>query len=204
MFCPHCGAQCEDGARFCVTCGKSIDNAAPAAPAAPAQPLANGINVMSFIPLGLAILALIVAIMNIFNTYDVSATISGYGRSTSTSGSVADLVKSGEYPMIMIGNLLFGLVSLAVAAIGIMVFLKENKFVPALDGVVEKLPMPPLFLMGAAGAGAAVVQFVFYLLSSKNTFGVSTTISVHWITWVMLVVCAGAAVVDKMGLIKKD
>ena len=30
MFCPKCGTQLEDGARFCPTCGRQV-NGAPAA-----------------------------------------------------------------------------------------------------------------------------------------------------------------------------
>lgn len=34
MFCPKCGAACEDGAKFCPTCGNNM-NAAPVQPAQP-------------------------------------------------------------------------------------------------------------------------------------------------------------------------
>ena len=31
MFCVHCGAQQEDGAKFCTSCGKPLDTEAPQA-----------------------------------------------------------------------------------------------------------------------------------------------------------------------------
>ena len=41
MFCVHCGAQQEDGAKFCTSCGKPLDTEAPQAahqPQAAPQP----------------------------------------------------------------------------------------------------------------------------------------------------------------------
>lgn len=46
MFCPYCGAQLEDGTKFCPTCGKALAQeaapveAAPVAPVAPEVPVA--------------------------------------------------------------------------------------------------------------------------------------------------------------------
>ena len=41
MFCPNCGAEIKDTAKFCTNCGNAIaPPAAPAAPAAPAEPAA--------------------------------------------------------------------------------------------------------------------------------------------------------------------
>lgn len=37
-FCKYCGCQLEDGAMFCVSCGQSQADAAPAAPQAPVAP----------------------------------------------------------------------------------------------------------------------------------------------------------------------
>ena len=41
MFCPHCGAQLDDDSQFCASCGKPINDVAPA-PAA-AQPAAGAV-----------------------------------------------------------------------------------------------------------------------------------------------------------------
>ena len=93
MFCKNCGAQISDDAKFCGVCGTSqVETAAPVAPAAPTNPnsasasagaainlgsLAETIKVYTkFILLGIVVFALILSIMNIFNTYDVKVTAS--------------------------------------------------------------------------------------------------------------------------------
>ena len=56
MTCPHCNANLEEGATFCLNCGAQLDAAAPAAeaapaaaPAAPAKKKVNGLAVAGFV-----------------------------------------------------------------------------------------------------------------------------------------------------------
>jgi zinc-ribbon domain len=40
MFCPHCGAENEEGSRYCVDCGSDLPGS-PGKPAAPAAPISR-------------------------------------------------------------------------------------------------------------------------------------------------------------------
>lgn len=63
MFCPNCGTNVEDGARFCPNCSAALTEEAPvqesapvyeAQPVTPAAPAVNTSNILVFGILGLA------------------------------------------------------------------------------------------------------------------------------------------------------
>ncbi len=219
MFCPKCGTQCADNAQFCAACGNRLS--APAAPAAtpvPAAP-ATAFSVNSLMDqlkqykhiliITLAVIAFVLALFNFGGQFDITATVSYNGNSESSSGSVADVIESGEYPLIFIGNLLFGLANLVIAAVATLLFLKEFKNLPYYDNFVAKvIKLSPLFLMGVVGAGAALLQILFYAFSgeSETFFGQTIRMSfgANWTTWVFMFVYAGLAVLDKLVLNKKE
>ena len=219
MFCSKCGTQCADNAQFCAACGNKLT--APQAPAVPQTPAApaTAFSLNSLMDqlkqykyiliLTLAVIAFVLAIFNFGGQFDVSASVSYNGKSESTSGPVADIIESGEKPLILIGNLLFGFANLAIAAVATLLFLKEFKNLPYYDNFVAKfIKLTPLFLMGVVGAGAALLQILFYAFSgeSETFFGqtISISIGANWTTWVFLFVYAGLAVLDKLVLNKKE
>jgi len=226
MFCKNCGAQIADGAKFCGVCGASqAETAAPAAPAAPANPnsasasagaainlgsLAEKIKVYTkFILLGIVVFALILSIMNLFSTYDVKGTYSLGGQKVSESGPVKELFEKefdGKFTMVLIGNILFGLVNLAIAAVSVLYFLKDNNNNDLYDKFVAKYTkgMNPLFLIGAAGAATALLQIICYAVCKMSMMGAKFTVAAHWTTWVALFLYAGCAVLDKFVLNKKQ
>ncbi len=216
MFCKNCGAQISDDAKFCGVCGASQQdapqqaapvnpNAASAAPAASLNlgNMAGSLKLyLKYILVVVAILALVLAIMNIFNTYDVKATYSYGGQKMgSATGPVKDLFgegSDGEFIMALIGNILFGIVNLVIAVIGVLYFLKENNNMDLYDKFVASKAKgkSPLFVVGVLGAVAALVQIILYAMCKPSKSGVTLTIAAHWTSWVFLFVYALLVVVD--------
>ena len=201
MFCTKCGAQQPDDARFCDKCGASLGVVET-----PKQSQQNFIasfkQYKHFIAVGVAVIALIFAIITLFNLFDVSATISVNDRSTSESGPVADLIDQDRYGSILVGNIFFGLLLVASAAVGGLFFAKKYgiKIYDSLTKIPFVTEDSPFFAMGALAAVGAFFQFILYLFAgeSKEMFGVeySTSISVPWFTWVIFILFAGIAVAD--------
>ena len=227
MFCKQCGTACDDGAKFCKGCGAPLqaDSQAPvaapvAAPAAaPASLNVNGIvdavkKYMAIIIVVIAALALILSIMNLFNTYDVTATAKAGGEKMSNSVPIKDVFESeetdGAFTLALIGNIFFGVANLAIAAVGVLYFLQKTNNIDIYNKYVTTYIKRenPLFMMGVIGAASALIQIITYALckyeQSYWTATITTTIANHWTTWVALFVYALLAVADKFLLSKKN
>lgn len=216
MFCKNCGAELADDARFCNSCGAAAGEAAPAPKAAPAPAgdlVASIKKNLHLIVGALGILALVLAIFNIFGLYKVTATVKYNGQVVGEgSGSVSDVYDSSTG--IMIANILYGLANLAIAAIGVLYFLKitqnkdlYDKFIGKYTkGLTGKLVSGDgiLTLIGGIGAIFAVIKLIFYMCAGESHQGVSSSISMHWFGWVMLFVYAGIACADIFWLNKKQ
>lgn len=196
MFCPKCGAQCADDAVFCGSCGNSLkgDAQKPAAAAQPVDVAAAVKKNMSYIMVAIGAVAALLGILIVFGVFEPSVTI--WGQTVSGPMSQID----GNF-MGVLGNILFGLINLVIGAVGILYFLKNQMNMPYYDNFVAKYlkVKEPAFLMGVAGAVGALVQFVCYKLVDVGP----TSLNVHWITWVLLVVYVVLAVVDKFVVNKK-
>lgn len=212
MFCKNCGAEVEENARFCKSCGATTGAGA----AAPAKPVDAAASVKKYVHLivgGFAILALVLAIMNLFGLYDVTATMKYGGQKLGeVSGSVSDLYE--EKSGLMIANILYGLANLAIAAIGALYFLKITQNMDMYDkfigkytkGLTGKLVSGDgiLTLIGGIGAVFAVIKLILYMCAGESQDGASYSISMHWFGWVMLFVYAGIACADIFWLNKKQ
>lgn len=196
MFCPKCGAQCADDAVFCGSCGNSLkgDAQKPAAAAQPVDVAAAVKKNMSYIMVAIGAVAALLGLLIMFGIFEPSVTI--WGQTVSGPMSQID----GNF-MGVLGNILFGLINLVIGAVGILYFLKNQMNMPYYDNFVVKFlkVKEPAFLMGVAGAVGALVQFVCYKLVDVGP----TSLNVHWITWVLLVVYVVLAVVDKFVVNKK-
>lgn len=196
MFCPKCGAQCADDAVFCGSCGNSLkgDAQKPAAAAQPVDVAAAVKKNMSYIMVAIGAVAALLGLLIMFGIFEPSVTI--WGQTVSGPMSQID----GNF-MGVLGNILFGLINLVIGAVGILYFLKNQMNMPYYDNFVVKFlkVKEPAFLMGVAGAAGALVQFLCYKLVDVGP----TSLNVHWITWVLLVVYVVLAVVDKFVVNKK-
>jgi hypothetical protein len=228
MFCKQCGAAHDETKLFCTQCGASLqDEAAAPTPAPATAPASDKLTMLTayikkyltFIMVGIAALALILSIMNLFNTYDVSATMSYGGEKQTSSGPVADIFESdddGKYTMALIGNILFGVANLAIAVVAGLFFAQKqfnvnvyDKYIAPYIAKITKITKSAtaLFAIGAIGGATALLQIIAYAICTQKMsfFGASITVSVaaHWTTWVALFLYAILAVADKFLLSKE-
>lgn len=215
MFCNKCGAQNADGTKFCQSCGnpmtaarpRNVKNNAPLGQFAP--------SIRPYWPLTLAIIAILAFVLFILNTFcilDVPTTAKSDGV-TDTSylhfSDAADGWKAYDksFACAYIGNILFGITNLVIAAVGMLYFLKKCMRMPYYDQFVAKYikVKNPAFYIGIAGVGTALLQVIFFAFcgfSSKlslgglGSFSLSMSVGVPWLTWVALGIYA---VIGAMG-----
>ena len=108
----------------------------------------------------------------------------------------------------LIANLVFGIVNLLIAVIGVLYLLKMYMGMPYYDMILGKTTrgQAPTKLMALVGAAASLIQmlilWIFPLkIETKGEWGSSTTTSavqVNAMTWIMLILCVLIIVVDFM------
>ena len=215
MFCKYCGAQLEDGSAFCSKCGGNLAQPAAAQPQAaqpkPQKTVAAGDILelvktnLHYILAGIAVLAFIWGILNVFSVFHIKGKVSFLGRSESQYVSVAESEGLSGIAMVYVGNIIFGLACLAIAAIGVLYFLKKFKNMPYYDQfIASKLKYRPAFMMGALGVVGALLQMIMYLFCGEKMYGMRASVSVNWTTWLLLVIFAIVAVADKFVLEAKE
>ena len=224
MFCSNCGAQCADGTKFCQSCGTPL-NAAPApeataAPAAPKAPKAKTNAVLgnlaptirpflALILAGVAVLALVLFVLNTFGILHIPATVKMMGMKETEYGKISDVAQAWKQmdkslACVYIGNILFGIVNLAIAAVGAFYFLKKQNKMPYYDQFVGKYlkVKNPAFYMGVAGVAATILQVIFFAFCTikESMMGVTMSMSVGipWLNWVAFAIFA---IVGAMGLL---
>lgn len=216
MFCKYCGTPSET--EVCPNCAaqRSQPTQAPRAPqAAPTGNFAKILKTnLNYIIIGIAALALIWGLLNLFSVFEVNVTASvsmfGMSETETESMPVSEAAEGleeleGGPAAIYIGNILFGLACLATAAIGVLYYLKQTKNMPYYDQYIgSKLKFTPMFIMGALGAAGAVLQVILYLFAGASEDYFKVSVGVNWTTWLMLVIFAGVAVLDMFVLNKKE
>ena len=221
--CKRCSAPISAGAKFCLNCGSAVEvdldiNTPVASTSAPATALsqnaviANVKKYMHFIIVGLAGLALIVGILNLFGWYNATAVASGYGQRQTASGPVRDLYT--DKPLVLFANLIYGIISMVIAFIGGSHYLKSTMGNDMYDKYVGKFANNKLrkfvagdgvlTLMGVLGAVNVIFQWLLYLFTRESGWGVSAWVRIHWTSWVMLFVYLAAAGCDIFLLNKKE
>jgi hypothetical protein len=207
MFCKNCGAELADDARFCNSCGAAAGEAAPAPKAAPAKAgdlVASIKKNLHLIVGALGILALVLAIFNIFGLYEVTTSAKIIGHTAKGHADISDVCDASTG--IMIANILYGLACLAIAAAGALYFLKVTQNKDLYDKFVAKYTknMPILSLIGSVGFVFSVLKLLLYVIAKPSEMGISVSVSMHWFGWVMLFVYAGLVCADKFWLNKKQ
>lgn len=226
MFCKFCGAPSET--EVCPNCAAKQ---APAQPQYQAQPrtitagdLAQTVNAYLHYVLAIfAVAAFVWGILNLCSVFHVKGVVKFDGEREADYASVSDAAEAmddmdSSAATIYIGNILFGLANLGVAAVGALYFLKAQMGMPYYDKYIGKpLKSRPMFLMGVLAAAGSALQVIFYMfcrISEKVPVGYSSSgklkkekmvfsFGVNWTTWVILGFAIGMILLDKFVLEKK-
>ena len=227
MFCSNCGTQVEDTARFCYVCGKALAPSAPQQPVSPPpayqQPVyqqpapqvapagAMDLNkIWHMIIAGVAAFALIIGLLTLFSVFEMPVSASYEGESRSEYTSVSDIADGFDmmdesFALGYVANIIMGLAGILAGAVGVLYFLKKQNNMPLYDQFVAKYlkGMTPGFAVGVLTAAGVVLQFILLLLTGYEYYGIEVSVSVPWISWIVLVLGAGLAAVDKFMINKK-
>lgn len=187
MFCEKCGAQLPNDARFCENCGASMQPMMYSGYQSNANPFKKYTH---FIALGLVIIAFVSSILMLSMQFDVTVEWSSMGLSRTVTA--IDLPNKDWAAIFILSTFLFGLILIAAAIVGIVFFVKK------IRGTGER--SSGLFVTGLLGAIGAIVQIILIFASEEN--GVRANIP--WFTWVILILFAGVAVLDKVVFNKKN
>lgn len=109
-----------------------------------------------------------------------------------------------------IGNILFGLINLVIAAACVLYFLKQQMGMPFYDDFVGRFIKleNPVFLACAAGIVGAILQAVLFLLAgtSETYQGIdaSLTFGAPAMTWIAVAIYAVVGVADLLAQGKED
>ena len=152
-------------------------------------------NLTKYILVGVAVVALILAAMNLFGLGKMTATMSagslGKTQEQVSYNDLKQLLGGGAVPC-KLGNILFGIVNLIIAAIGFLHFGKDSN------------GKRPVFRMGLVGAIGAVLQILLFMLCTSSGMGMKLTITPNWTTYFALILYIVCIIADMFYLRKKD
>ena len=145
---------------------------------------------MHFINMGIAAVALIMFVLHTFGLVRVYLN-PVFGDIQAIFA--ADVMEAPGTGAMLLGNILFGLGNLLIAALATFAFLKTCCNVKLYDMLYAKfVKITPLFLIGCVGAGTALIEIIC-CFASGNVFN---SVIPNWTTWVMLLVYGGMIPVD--------
>lgn len=210
MFCKICGAPSET--EVCPNCAAARAQTRSRQPVVSGNPLKANLH---YILAGLAVLAFIWGVLNVFSVFDVNVTVTALRQSESkyfSVSDVADLLKLSDASStpIYLGNILFGVLCLAASSVGILYFLKITKNMPYYDNALfKKLVMgksanKPALCMGLLVVLGGFLQFLMYMVCGLSSNYSKVSFGVNWTTWMMIVIFAAVIVLDLVVLSKKE
>ncbi len=205
-FCQTCGKPRAEGAAFCDGCGAAFGAAPAAVAATPIQTVYGYFKkAIPFIFAAIAILGLITAILNLFQTYDVTAVANINGTKQSGSGPIKDLFKGDEYTGLLVINIIYGVCSLAMVALSALGIV--NIFVKKKDAS-KLFTKTALFAFASTLVYMILFAILGYESESTEFFGsvykISTSVRVHFTAWIAVIfygLCSAADIV--LGILSK-
>ena len=156
----------------------------------PKKASANGKLVRQIVLVVMAVLCLTTAILNLFGTYDVTASVVMSYESEkevmSESGPIRELYEAEEFADVMIVNILYGVGNIALLGLAVILFLQTLK--PAGK---DKL----YTVFTAAGLAINIVYMILFAIcgsGSQSFFGATMkhSLELHFITWINVLMFA--------------
>lgn len=234
MICTRCGNNCPDGIAYCNHCGNPMQSAQqpvyqqpvyqqPYQPYQPPKPayrppvykslkldLAAVLKKQSHIICAvIAVIALLVGILAgggiLYINAGMFGDLSNYGEEMVISYA-ASIYDTEDAALLYIGNILYGLVSLAIAAGGMFYLLKKMANNPLYDqtiGTLLKLEDPTFVLCGA-GVLAGLLQAAIFLIAGLIESEGKGYCGPSWVTWLATAIYAIVGVANLVAQGKKD
>ena len=208
MLCKKCGAENRIGTELCVNCGTRLP-----APFQRRKPQKNtmltqaGGMVRQYLNFAIAfilVVSLILAVTNLFGTYQVTVKVSFNGYVSKTTETLRHMYKDG-FGLALVSALLFGFANLAIGAICVLYFMKVFIRSRVYDRYIARYLKGStlLFPVGLLGGLTALFQLIVFLSGRAEFLGEVTKIRPHWSTWLAFLFYAHLVAVDKLMLNKK-
>lgn len=202
IYCENCGAPNDDYAICCTNCGAMLNrDPIPEAPVnyAPQNPWAAAFkqNIKLIIAV-VSVLALVIGIMNLFGTYDVSASASFMGEKESGSGPLSELRE--EFPedifLFIVSSFVLGIGCIASAGLG-----GYSVYLLLQDGFGSK----KFFQLSIwVGLISSVLSLLLALIGCRVTYwGITMSFGIHITYWLSLILFVALLCADKL-LLKND
>lgn len=206
MYCKRCGAPTGSDAQLCADCAREYR---------PVRRKPKGFlytvkGYMHLIILAMSVIALLFGMLNLFSAFKVHGIVTNDDvRETEyiTTDEMADTLQlvDKSFGAGYAGNILFGLLSLVAAGVGILYVLKRAMGLPLYSNLIGRYVGfigGPAFIMGALVVLGGLLQVLLYLLCRAEVdlmvYTVTVKTGVNWTTWLLIVLFAALLVLDKL------
>lgn len=203
MYCKRCGAPTGSDAQLCPDCAREQRTVRRK----PKGFLYTVKGYMHLIILVMSLVALIFGILNVFSVFKVLGVV--------TNGDVRETqyvtVQEMEEPLELMdksfgagyaGNIIFGLLTLAAAGVGMLYVLKRltglNLYGKLIGRTLGRFGGPAL-IMGVLVVLGGLLQVVLYMFCRAEVsvmYTITVKAGVNWTTWLLMALFAGLLVLD--------
>ena len=206
MYCKRCGAPTGSDAQLCQSCAREYR---------PVRRKPKGFlhtvkGYMHLIILFMSLIALVFGILNVCSAFKVVGVASNGELRETEHLTVKEIAETLElmdksFAAGYAGNVLFGLLLLAAAFVGILYTLKRIMGLPLYGALVGRTLgrfASPARIMGVFAVLGGLMQVLLYLLcgAKMELLGYTLTVKagVNWTTWLIMALFAGFIVLDAL------
>ncbi len=204
MYCKRCGAPTGSDAQLCYDCARQQR---------PVRRKPKGFlhtvkGYMHLIILVMAVVALVFGLLNLFSAFNVLGISTNGEERVTEYGTVKDMdtllsLMDKSFGAGYVGNVLFGLLTLGAAFVGILYVLKRMMGIPLYGMLIGRFLGRfggPARIMGALVVLGGLLQNLLYLFCraevSLLTYTITVKAGVNWTTWLLMVLYAALLVLD--------
>lgn len=205
MYCKLCGAPTGSDAHICPHCAREHRTVRRK----PKGFLHTVKGYMHLIILLMSVIALVFGILNVFSVFNVVGIVSNGEVRESEYVTVKEMAEPLElmdksFAAGYAGNIIFGLMLLAAAFVGILYTLKRIMGLPLYGALIGRTIgrfASPARIMGVLAVLGALLQVILYLFCrAEMTLGITIIVKagVNWTTWLIIALFAGFTVLDAL------
>ena len=206
MYCKRCGAPTGSDAHLCADCARQYR---------PVRRKPKGFlhavkGYMHLIVLAMSVIALVFGMLNLFSTFKVVGVVINDDVRESEYVTVKEMGQALElmeksFGAGYAGNVIFGLLTVLAAAVGMLYVLKRAMGLPLYGMLIGRFFGRfggPAFIMGAFVVLGGLLQNLLYLFCRGQVelldYSVTIKAGVNWTTWLLMGLYAALLVLDKL------